>query len=257
VHNLTKFNESNDPVIDGGGVVTPFQTVKGPDATGSADDATKAFDQYFGVNRGSFTLGAKADLGHGAGPYKLGNAWAQDYQSANGPTTLVTSPKGTFALVAPARDLYAQADNAAKLGAPLGQATQINGTLTQQFENGTIKKGAADATASVVLNSQPQPVDSSAFLDGMRKKEYNSDYKDWWPNWDPHQAAESAYAQYGDQYATSDPKAAAAYYSLGIEFGNNATPAMTKDMWNKLADALAKVPGFDAEAKQARAFGQS
>lgn len=256
VHNLTKFNESNDPVIDGGGVVTAFQTVKGPDGNGSADDAGKAFDQYFNVNRGAYTLGAKADLGHGAGAYKLGNSWAQDYQSANGPTTLVTSPKGTFALVAPARDAYAQGDNAAKLGAPTGQATQINGTLTQQFENGTIKKSPTDAAAQVVLNAAPQPVDTSAFLDALRRKEYNSDYKDWWPNWDPHQAAESAYEKYGDMNAASDPKAAAAYYALGIEFGNGATPAMTKEMWGKLADALGKVPGFDAEVKQARLFAQ-
>ncbi len=253
VQNMTKFRESNDPVIDGGGVVTPFQNVKGPDGTGSADDATKAFDQYFGLNRGGYALGAKADLGHGAGPYKLGSQWAQDYQGSQGATTLVTSPKGTYALVSPARELYAQGDNAAKLGAPVGQLTQVNGALEQKFENGSIRKGAADAAPQVVLNAQPGPsIDTSAFLDGMRRKEYNSDYKDWWPNWDPHQAPESAYMQYGDQFATSDPKAAAAYYSLGIEFGNTSTPEMTKQMWGKLADALSKVQGMDAEAAQAR-----
>ncbi len=253
VQNMTKFRESNDPVIDGGGVVTPFQEVKGPDGTGSADDAGKAFDSYFQLNRGAYALGAKADLGHGAGPYKLGDAWAQDYQSQAGATTLVTSPKGTFALVSPARELYA--DNAAKLGAPLGQLTQVNGALEQKFEHGSIRKGASDAAAKVVLDAQPQPtptIDTSKFLDGMRMKEYGSDYKQWWPNWDPHQAPESAYLKFGDTYATSNPKAAAAYYSLGIEFGSGATPETTKQLWGKLADALTKIPGMDAEAAQAK-----
>jgi hypothetical protein len=258
-HTHVKFRETNDPVIDGGGVVTAFEVVKGPDATGSADDATKAIDAYIAKNRGAFTLGAKADLGNGLAPYKLGNAWAQDFKTAAGvAATLVTSPKGTFALVAPARELYAQADNAAKLGAPVGQLTQISGALEQRFEHGAISRPASAATATVTLDTAPTPpatIDTSKFLDGLRMKEFGSDYKQWWPNWDPHSAPQTSYDKMADSQSQANPKAAAAYLSLGIEFGNSATPELTKRMWTKLAECLTRVPGMDAEAAQAKQLG--
>lgn len=251
-HAVVKFRESNDPVIDGGGVVPAFQLIKGPDATGSADDATKAIDAYVAKNRGAYTLGVK----DGAAPRTLGNAWAQDFKTAAGAqSTLVTSPQGTFALVAPARELYAQADNAVKLGAPVGQLTQINGALEQRFEHGTIRKAPADAAASVVLDTAPSPpptIDVSKFLDSVRIKEYGNDYQQWWPNWDPRSAPESAYDTMADSQSQANPKAAAAYLSLGIEFGAAATPELTRRLWGKLAECLTRVPGMEAQAAQAR-----
>ena len=107
----------------------------------------------------------------------------------------------------------------------------------------------------MVLDSAPAPaptIDTSKFLDAIRMTEYGSDYQQWWPNWDPHSAPESAFDKMADTQSQANPKAAAAYLSLGLEFGNAATPELTQKMWAKLADCLSRVPGMEAQAKQAK-----
>ncbi|MFL5319053.1 MAG: hypothetical protein ACJ790_05305, partial [Myxococcaceae bacterium] len=112
------------------------------------------------------------------------------------------------------------------------------------------------------VNPTPTPVkptptikvDVNKFLDSVRVAEFHSDYKQWWPNWDPTKASAAQYVKFGDHYGSNDPKNAAVYYSLGLEFGSNADAATKKVLWTKLADSLSHVKGMESYAAQAKSL---